>query len=191
LTASWRDHFAEDLATEAEPVTDEEAPPTEPPPTMDDAPAMDDDATPTDDETDNAEDMPEPIDWQAFTTSDQATGMDAQQQQMALQFGPMLEQLAIRAIRAPLTDLSGQEFAALLLQVLPQALPPQMVQAALSPQAIDIFQALTKWLVATGAARQDLVDGVKLVRQALQEQIRSSGMLGGPDYSDPDEPKLA
>ena len=26
-----------------------------------------------------------------------------------------------------------------------------------------------------------------IVREQLQEQVRASGMLGGPDFSDPDE----
>ncbi len=130
-----------------------------------------------------------PVDWVAFAASPEAAALPAQVKTFAAQLGPMLEQLALRAIRAPLTDLSGQEFAALLLQVLPQALPPQHVQAALSPQAINAYHAVCKFLARTGAATHgdDLVAGVALVRKELTAQMRASGMLGGPDYSEPDE----
>ena len=107
--------------------------------------------------------------------------------------GPLLEQLAARAVNAALADLAGQEFIALLLQVLPQALPPQHVQAALSPQAINGYQAIAKYLHRTGAATHgdELVEAVKLVRQQLTAQVRQAGILNGPDYSDPDEKKPA
>jgi len=133
-----------------------------------------------------------PVDWVAFAASPEAAALPAQVKTFAAQLGPMLEQMAMRAIRAPLTDLSGQEFAALLLQVLPQALPPQHVQAALSPQAINAYHAVCKFLARTGAATHgdDLVTGVALVRKELTAQMRSSGILGGPDYSDPDEKKV-
>jgi len=133
-----------------------------------------------------------PVDWVAFAASPEAAALPAQVKTFAAQLGPMLEQMAMRAIRAPLTDLSGQEFAALLLQVLPQALPPQHVQAALSPQAINAYHAVCKFLARTGAATHgdDLVTGVALVRKELTAQMRASGILGGPDYSDPDEKKV-
>ena len=132
-----------------------------------------------------------PVDWKAFGDSAEAKALPPQVKSLIAQLGPVLEQLAVRAIQAPLTDLTGQEFAALLLQVLPQALPPQAVQAALSPQALNGYQALAKFLARTGAATNgdDLVAGVKLVRQELTAQMRQSGILGGPDYSDPDEAK--
>ncbi len=84
---------------------------------------------------------------------------------------------------------SRAELAALLLQVLPQALPPQHVQMALSPQAMTCYQTIGRWLHRTGAATHgdQLVQGVKLVRQELTKQMRQSGILGGPDYSDPDD----
>ena len=108
---------------------------------------------------------------------------------MVKQLGPLLEQLSTQAIRAYLPDLTGQEFAALLLQVLPQALQPQAVQMALHPHALNGYQALAKWLARIGLTTQgeDLVSGVKLVRQQLRDQLRKTGNLGGPDYSDPDE----
>nr|MBA3686260.1 hypothetical protein [Planctomycetota bacterium] len=131
----------------------------------------------------------QPIDWKEFHASPEATALPAAVKTLTAQLGPLLEQLAVRAINAPLTDLSGQEFAALLLQVLPQALPPQHVQAALSPQALVGYQALLKYLARTGLATHgdDLVQGLKLVREQLRQQMRQAGILNGPDYSDPDE----
>lgn len=130
-----------------------------------------------------------PVDWKAFLASPEAAALQPQVRQMAGQLGQLLEQLAQRAVGAQLTDLSRDEFAALLTQVLPQALPPQHVQAALSPHAMNAYQAMAKFLLRTGAATQGdgILQGVKLVRQLMTEQIRRSGILGGPDYSDPDE----
>jgi hypothetical protein len=133
-----------------------------------------------------------PIDWKAFASSPECSALNAQSKGLIAQLGPALEQLAVRAIQAPLVDLSGQEFAALLLQVLPQALPQQAVQAALSPQALNAYQALAKYLARTALAThgEELLQGVKLVRRELTEQMRRSGILNGPDYSDPDAPKV-
>ncbi len=133
--------------------------------------------------------QPQPIDWKAFAESPEFVALSPQSQGLVTQLGPLLEQLAAQAIRAALSDLSGQEFAALLLQVLPQALQPQHVQMALHPHALNGYQALARWLASTGVASQgeELVAGVKLVRQQLRDQMRKTGMLGGPDYSDPDE----
>ena len=119
--------------------------------------------------------------------------LPAARQPLFTQITGLLEKLAQQAVGAQLTDLSRDEFAALLTQVLPQALPPQHVQAALSPHALNAYQALAKFLHRTGAAIQGdgLLQGVKLVRQLMTEQIRRSGILGGPDYSDPDEKKPA
>ncbi len=131
------------------------------------------------------------MDWKAFIASPEATALAPQSKSLIAQLGPVLEQLSMRAIQAPLTDLSGQEFAGLLLQVLPQAIPQQAVQAALSPQALNGYQALVKYFIRSGLATHglEMLQGVKLVRRELSEQIRRSGILGGPDYSDPDEPK--
>jgi hypothetical protein len=133
-----------------------------------------------------------PVDWKGFIASPEAAALAPQVKSLIAQLGPVLEQLAARAIQAPLADLTGQELAALLLQVMPQALPQQAVQAALSPQALNGYQAVMRFLARTGAATngEELVAGVKLVRQELAAQIRQSGILGGPDYSDPDEPKV-
>ena len=138
---------------------------------------------------------PEPIriDWEAFALGEEFLALSPQAQGLVKQLGPLLEQLSTQAIRAYLPDLSGQEFAALLLQVLPQALQPQAVQMALHPHALNGYQALAKWLARIGLATQgdDLVSGVKLVRQQLRDQLRKTGNLGGPDYSDPDEATAA
>jgi hypothetical protein len=130
-----------------------------------------------------------PIDWKAFAASPEAKALPAQVLQLAAQLGPLLEQLSARAVRAALCDLSGQEFAGLLLQVLPQALPPQHVQLALSPPAVNAYQAIVKYLVRMGLATHgvELIDAIKMVRQELTNQIRQSGILGGPDYRDPDD----
>jgi hypothetical protein len=130
-----------------------------------------------------------PIDWKAFAASPEAKALPAQVQQLAAQLGPLLEQLSARAVRAALADLSGQEFVGLLLQVLPQALPPQHVQLALSPPAVNAYQAIVKYLVRTGLATNgvELIEAVKMVRQELTSQIRQSGILNGPDYRDPDD----
>ena len=132
---------------------------------------------------------PPGIDWKAFAESEEFTALPPQAQGLVTQLGPLLEQLSAQAIRAYLSDLSGQEFAALLLQVLPQALQPQHVQMALHPHALNGYQAMAKWLARTGVATQgdELLLGVKLVRKQLRDQMRKSGMLGGPDYADPDE----
>jgi hypothetical protein len=133
------------------------------------------------------------IDWLAFASSDEFIALSPQAQGLVKQLGPLLEQLSTQAIRAYLPDLTGQEFAALLLQVLPQALQPQAVQMALHPHALNGYQALAKWLARIGLTTQgeDLVSGVKLVRQQLRDQLRKTGNLGGPDYSDPDEAAAA
>lgn len=130
----------------------------------------------------------EPVDWEAFAASPECQGLDENLRPLATQLGPMLEQLVGQVAQLPLVALTGQELAGLLIQVLPQAAPPQVVNAALSPQGLNAFQALARFLVRTGAAihGEDLVEGVRLVRETMREQIRSSGMLGGPDYSDPE-----
>jgi len=126
-----------------------------------------------------------PVDWSGFAKSAEGKKLEPQAQQRAVQLGQVLEQLAARAVGVPLTEVTGEELAALVLQVMPQALPPQMLQAALSPKAINALQALAQWLVSSGKAKGDLVQGVKLVREQLQAQLRASGMLGGPDYREP------
>jgi len=133
-----------------------------------------------------------PIDWPGFTASPEHQALDPTEQQLIAQLGPMLEQLTAQVAGVTLTTLRGQELAGLLLQVLPQVLgqqSPQMLSAALSPQALNAYQALARFLARTDGAEHgdELIDGVKLVREQMREQMRSSGMLGGPDYSDPDE----
>ncbi len=132
--------------------------------------------------------LPPPLDWAAFTAGPEAAALAPQLKQLAGQLGPLLEQLSLRAVRAPLVDLNGQEFVALLLQVLPQALPPQHVQMALSPQALICYKAVIKFLMRTGLATNGpgLLDALKMVRRELTNQMRQAGILNGPDYSDPD-----
>jgi hypothetical protein len=130
-----------------------------------------------------------PIDWKAFATSPEAATLPEQIKPLATQLGPLLEQLALRAIRVPLGELGMQEFVALLLQVMPQALPPQHVQMALSPQAMMCYKAVVNYLIRIGAASDGagLLQAIAMVRKELTNQIRQAGILNGPDYSDPDE----
>jgi hypothetical protein len=146
-----------------------------------------------DPEGDEAPGQPQPIDWPAFVSSPEAQTLPAPLQQLAGQLGPLLEQLSMRAIRAPLVDLSGQEFAGLLLQLLPQALPPQHVQMALSPQAMTCYKVLIQFLIRTGQTTkgEEMLDAIGMVRKELTNQIRQAGILNGPDYSDPDDKPAA
>jgi len=131
----------------------------------------------------------QPVDWEAFATSPECSGLEDDLRNLATQVGPMLEQITAQVAQLPLTAITGQELAGVLLQVLPQAAPQQVTQAVLSPQGLTAIQAVARFLARTGAAvhGEDLVQGVKLVRETMRDQIRQSGMLGGPDYSDPDE----
>ena len=137
----------------------------------------------------DGEGLPPQIDWEAFAASPEFIALPPQAQGLVAQLGPMLEQLSAQGLRALLADLNTKEFVSLLLQVLPQALQPQHVQMALHPLALNGYQALAKYLQREGLATQGdaILQGVKLVRKQLQAQMRRSGMLGGPDYSDPDE----
>lgn len=99
---------------------------------------------------------------------------------------PMLSQLSEQAVKMPLQVLAAQEFAILILQVLPQALPPQYLQALLTPDALNAMSRFFRWHEAQGNSGE-LLAGLGIVREQLQEQVRASGMLGGPDFSDPDE----
>jgi hypothetical protein len=164
-------------------------PPGAKPPAPPPGPPAEADAEIYDDQAGAQPGQPLPIDWKDFLASPEAAALPAPVQQMAGQLGPLLEQLAARTIRAALSDLTGQELVGLLLQVLPQALPPQHVQMALSPQAVNAYQAMAKYLARTGLATngQELIDAVKLVRKEMTNQIRQAGIIGGPDYSDPDD----
>ena len=201
----WRDFFADDLAGNESDTAAADEPvaatavidhPTSPAP----EPMVDASFEPigsetpphqptTGEEAATGEEAPQNIDWQAFIDSPEAGSLDDTSRQLLQQLGPMLEQLVARSAGISLPQLHGQELAAVLLQILPQALPPQAVQAALSPQAINGFQALVKWLANTDQATDGpgLLEGIKLLREQLRESVRASGMLGGPDYSDPDE----
>lgn len=196
FAAPWREVFADHLAAEPKPEPAPAKAPAAQQVPVSDAPPSYDLGGPGE----PAADIPpeeaaapagKPVDWKAFLASPEAAALQPQVRQMSAQLGGLLEQLAQRAVGAQLTDLSRDEFAALLTQVLPQALPPQHVQAALSPHALNAYQALAKFLIRTKATTQGdgLLQGVKLVRQLMTEQIRRAGILDGPDYSDPDEKK--
>jgi hypothetical protein len=208
-SASWSELFADHLASEAipEPAA-KPASPTKPgstatvaegPPSYDMGPpaygAGDPAAGMDAAEGTEGEEAPpskaKPVDWAAFAASPEAEALPKQSRQLAEQFGKVLEQFAMRAVGVPLADLAGQEFAALLLQVVPQAMQPQHVQLALSPQALNGYQALARFLHRTGASTNgtEMIDAVKLVRKQMQEQMRRAGIIGGPDYSDPDDKK--
>lgn len=202
FSAEWTEVFADHLYVEpVKPAAEQPAakvPAKQPVPVSDAPPSYDLGAGPGEAEAPPEEGEPPagggvPVDWKTFLASPEAAALQPQVKQMAGQLGQLLEKLAQQAVGAQLTDLSRDEFAALLTQVLPQALPPQHVQAALSPHALNAYQALAKFLHRTGAATQGdgLLQGVKLVRQLMTEQMRRSGILGGPDYSDPDEKKPA
>lgn len=198
FAAAWNELFADHLA--AEPAKPTAPAPAAPPVAATDAPpsydlgggAPGDEPAPADGEAPPPATGGKPVDWKAFLASPEAAAMPPQMKQMAGQLGQLLEQLAQRAVGAQLTDLSRDEFAALLMQVLPQALPPQHVQAALSPPALNAYQALARFLMRTKAVADDgLLQGVKLLRKTMTEQIRHAGILDGPDYSDPDDKKPA
>lgn len=178
----WTRLFADVLVPEPEPAKEPAAvapptpaaPPSTPPPAAGDA---------------EAPAAMGPVDWEAFLKSPEATSLPPRASGMAKQLGGLLEQLATRAVGVPLGELTGQELAALLLQIVPQSLPPQTVQAALSPEALHVYEAVLKWLTRTGGAVSgaELVDAIRQVRKQLREQVRRSGILDGPDYSDPAE----
>jgi hypothetical protein len=128
---------------------------------------------------------PAAIDWAAFAGSPQAAALKPTEKQIVTQVGPLLEELAARAIGIPLTEASDQEVVALMLQVLPQALPPQHVQAVLSPQSLNGLSAVAAWL---GPAGDQLAAGIKLIRTQMQAQMRRAGIINGPDYSEPAPP---
>lgn len=188
LSADWEERFAEAIP---EPIAAEHVAPNEAPPTP--APeAMEAEVEP-DETAALAEDMPAPvasIDWQAFAESDTAENLGPQLTQLVTQFGPMLDELAQRFASKNLFALSAEEFAGLILQVLPQAVPPQYVQALLSPQALNALQQLAEYV----NAHEDEVDasamiaGLGIIRQQIQAQLRASGSLHGSDYDEPASP---
>lgn len=205
LTRPWTEIFADELAPAAAPVAETPAKPEPKAATKTTAAAPTEELDPDDVDALGAEELAaaeaeaaaageiKPIDWKTFIASPEATALDPRGKQMIAQLGPMLEQLVARSVGVAFSALKGQELAAVLLQVLPQALPPQYVQAALAPEAINAYHALCTWLVRTGAAAEgaDLLTGIALVRKQLQASVRASGILGGPDYRDPAEIALA
>ena len=203
LTAAWTEQFADDLAVHdatSESSESEAAPVGE---TASDNAAVEAEMLePTqagpenlDEEIpDGAEDpdapppvTPKPIDWAAFLESDEAQVIDDQGRQVIQQMGPMLEQLALQALGKNLCDLSAQELVVMVLQVLPQAIPPEYMQAALSPPSLNGMQALTRYLARNDLCEHgaDLEEGVRQIRGHIQQQIRASGSLHGSDYDEP------
>lgn len=128
------------------------------------------------------------IDWAAFAASPQAGTLDEQIRSLVTQLGPVIEQIAAQAVGKPLLACNEQEVAAIFLQVLPQSLPPQYVQAALSPQGLNSFKALIDYLdqqqAGSGAALQA---GLGIVREQIQASMRASGSLQGSLYDDTDD----
>ncbi|MFW5828848.1 MAG: hypothetical protein ACOCXA_01185 [Planctomycetota bacterium] len=183
FSADWPACFADDIHHDEPERSDPEALPEAEP----DAEAEAD----TELETDDV--MPETsIDWQDFAGSPEAQELPEQIQQVIVQFGPILEQLAGRGLGKSLTDCSDQEFAVLLLQVLPQALPPQYVQIALSPQGLLGLRAVCSYLERTEAGSgARLAAGLDLVRQEIQAQMRASGNLNSSIYDEPDQNPLS
>lgn len=189
--ADWHSAFAEDIAQTVEAEASSEPAPTPSTPLQSpDAPenATDDSIDPADESADpaaEAESQALPLDVQAYIESLGDNAAEDPMLGLLPQVLPMFKQLAQQAVGAQLEDLSGEEFAALVLQVLPQALPPQYLQALFNPQAINALAGLFKWYEQQGG-NSGLAQGIAIVRQQLQEQVRSSGVLGGPDFTDPD-----
>ena len=76
----------------------------------------------------------------------------------------------------------------LVLQILPQAIPPEYMQAALSPASLNGMPALARYLNNTCIDSQgdELENGVRQIREQIKQQIRASGSLNSGDYDEPD-----
>lgn len=175
----WSELFADAIVPVVEPEDKPQAPPPAAKPQSPQQPAQPGDAP-----------QVGPVDWAAFAKSPEATSLPVRAQGTAKQFGSLLEQISERAVGVPLGELSGQELVAILLQIIPQSLPQPSVQQALSPEALLAYEAVARFLTRTGnaVAGAELVAAVRQVRQQLRDQVRQSGLLDGPDYSDPPEP---
>lgn len=185
---AWTNAFQDALMPEAEP---DEAPSPRKPSSAHEPPPSKAPASPPASQAPGASPAQAPaagpVDWADFLKSPEATSLSSRAAPMAKQLGQLLEQLAERGVGVPLGELTGEEIVALLLQVLPQSLPPQSVQMALSPEALHVYEAVLRYLVRTGGAVNgaELIEAIRLVRRQLREQVRQSGLLDGPDYSDP------
>ena len=91
------------------------------------------------------------------------------------------EQVAAQAAGKDLLSCSPDEIAG--VTGLAAVLPPQYVQAALSPDALTVVGGAHAG--EHGYNSQDLVAGIGTVREAMREQMRASGMLG-TGLRDPD-----
>ena len=192
LTEAWSEIFADELgddsaATEAEDATLPEAEePEAASPAPEDAPAPPEKPAAEDlpPEDPDAQAMPATsVDWEDFAASPEMEALDEQAGQMVGQFGPMLDQLSAQAIQKPLIDLEENEFAALYLQVLPQAIPPQYMQILVAPQTLNAFKALSAYCERVHGTSA-IADGLKIVREAIQQQLRAAGSLHGSDYDE-------
>ncbi len=189
---SWQDIFADDCAdeiTEAEETIEEQ---------QTDAPEVAEEHTPEA----NAEEMPEeegveqnpeaiqiiPIDWEGFLASEEAAAIEEKDRSIVTQIGPMFEQLAAQALGKNFAELNSQELMVMVLQILPQAIPPEYMQAALSPQSLNGLQCLARFLNNTGVATEgeELEIGIRQIREQIQQQIRASGSLHSGDYDEPE-----
>jgi hypothetical protein len=133
------------------------------------------------------------IDWATISADPRIVALGESMPQLVQQIGPLLENIAAQAAGKPLLACVAEEVAAIFLQVLPQALPPQYVQAVLAPEALTTVQTAAQVISDLAGEGDEIGDtgdqlqaGIGLVREAMREQIRASGMLGGPDYSDPE-----
>jgi hypothetical protein len=192
LSTDWPILFDEelaDLSSEADATAEESVNPTDSVETETETEAEDELAEPD-------EDMPavsgDRIDWTGFVDSDEAAALDEQSSTIISQLGPVLEQLAERALGKTLLACEAQEVAVLLLQVLPQALPPQYVQVALAPQGLTAIKAVLSYQERLQPdSTADVAEGLELVREQIKAQMRASGNLNSTIYDDPDASPLA
>lgn len=191
LSADWTTIFADycsnEMPASAEELIDEDDATENSEAPLDEAPldkASSEEAT----EHVEADEQLNAINWQAFLESDEAASIPQEYLGLLTQIGPAFEQLAARAFQKALADCSGDEIAMLFLQVLPQAAPPQVVQLAVSPQGLNQFKALIAWLNSQEAdSGAGLAEGIQIVREQIQAQMRASGNLNSSIYDDADE----
>lgn len=187
----WPDIFADDCAAVTDEAADGQPDNTAPTAAPEDTAAQEAEVVSDDADGADAEGQPPidivPIDWETFLSSPEAASLDDQARQVISQMGPMFEQLSAQALQKNLAELNSQELMVLVLQVLPQAIPPEYMQAALSPPAINGMQLLARWLRTTGIAAQgeELERGVRQIRETIIQQIRASGSLNSSEYDEP------
>ncbi len=187
LSVSWHVLFADQLSDDSSnDEAEENTEPTEQPEeeTAPETPEANEETAPVEGEE---APMPESLfDWDAFATSEEAAALEERDRVLITQLGPMFDQLAMQVTGKSLADCTADEVAAIYLQVLPQALPQQHMQAALSPQALNSFKPLCDWMDATALDGSQIREGITTVRQQIQAQMRASGSLHGSDYDEPE-----